>query len=121
MKIPRWLEEGLAQSKEPNGGNNLSGAELALLKKHLDQGDLISLAKLETAWDSDQETTSLAYYEAKALVLYLIDRYTMYQVSAILEKYKTSKDINQAFKETLYLDQSQVEQSWLAWLKTKHK
>ncbi|MDD5132637.1 MAG: tetratricopeptide repeat protein [bacterium] len=121
MKIPRWLEEGLAQSKEPNGGNNLSGAELALLKKHLDQGDLISLAKLETAWDSDQETTTLAYYEAKALVLYLIDRYTMYQVSAILEKYKTSKDINQAFKETLYLDQSQVEQSWLAWLKTKHK
>ncbi|MDD5492007.1 MAG: tetratricopeptide repeat protein [bacterium] len=122
MKIPRWLDEGLAQYKEPSGGDKLSEEELTILKKHLAQGDLISLSNLDSSWDTnrDQETTSLAYYEAKALILYLVDRYTMYQVSTILDKYKASKDINQALKDALYLDSSQVEQSWLAWLKGKY-
>ena len=121
-RIPRWLEEGLAQYKEPASGNKLTAEELALLKKHLNQGDFITLASLDSAWDTNnQETVSLAYYEAKALILYLVDRYSIYQVSAILDKFKTSKDINQALKEALYLDAAQLEQSWLAWLKTKNK
>lgn len=119
LKIPRWLDEGLAQYKEQSGGDKISGAELALLKKHLTQGNLIPLASMDNAWDStgDQETINLAYVEAKSLILYLVDRYNFYQILSLLDKLKSGKNINQALKDTFYLDLAQIEQNWLAWLK----
>ncbi len=121
LKIPRWLDEGLAQYKEPSSGTKLTAAERALLEKHQTNGDLISLTDLARAWDStrDQETVNLAYVEAKSLILYLVDRYNLFQLILLLDKFKNSQDINKALKDTFYLDTGQLEQSWLAWLKSK--
>lgn len=119
FKISRWFDEGLAQYQEPSGGSKLTKEESALLKKHLGYGDLILLADMDNVWNNsyDRERVSLAYAEAKSVILYLVDRFTMYQVTVMIDKYKSSKDINQAIKETFQLDQAQFEQSWLAWLK----
>lgn len=121
LKIPRWLDEGLAQYKEPDGGDKIAGTEFALLKKHLTQGTWIPLADLDKTWSNtgNEEAVGLAYAEAKSLILYLIDRYNFYQVLILLDKLKTGKDINQALKDIFYLDLPQLEQNCLAWLKGK--
>lgn len=84
LKIPRWLDEGLAQYQERSDGKKITGPELKLLKKHLSNGDLIPLAELASAWGAtkDQERVSLAYVEAKLLILYLVDRYNFFSPNA---------------------------------------
>ena len=121
-KIPRWLDEGLAQYKAPNGGERLYGQELILLKKRMVGKNLIPLDKLENSWNNsgDQETVSLAYVESKSIILYLVDRYGSYQVLALLDKFKDSQDMNGALKDVFYIDPEQFEQNWLAWLKGKY-
>ncbi|MBI5555858.1 MAG: hypothetical protein HY920_08430 [Elusimicrobia bacterium] len=38
----------------------------------------------------------------------------------VIDKFQASQDINQALKDTFYLDLAPFEQNWLAWLKGKY-
>lgn len=120
--IPRWLNEGLSQYKEPGNGDKLSPSELVVLKRHLADKTLIPLGDLDAVWDKtrDVDIVKLAYLEAKLLVLYIVDRYNFYQVLQILDKFKESKNINKALKDALYLDTAQFEQRWHEWLQERY-
>jgi len=122
LRIAKWLDEGLAQYKEPNDGAELSAAEQQLLNKHLVNNSMILLADLENTFTAraDQEAVNLAYVEAKTIILYLVDRNSFYHVLMLLDKLKAGKNINQALQDTFYLDQQQFEQGWLSWLKGKY-
>lgn len=120
--VARWLNEGLAQYKEPAGGDKLSQSELVLLRRYLSSNALIYMADLDTTWLSagNRETIDLAYLEAKLYILYLVDKYSFYQVLRILDKLKEGQDIYRVLKDTFYADLPEFEQRWRHWLKEKY-
>lgn len=120
--IPAWLNEGVAQFKEPRD-TFLQQGEISYLAKKIKEGRLINLQDLDKVFadKNDQEQIRLAYIEAILITEYLDERYGFYRIRYVIEKLAQGKDIDTALKEVLYINSKKLEIDWLEWVKEKYK
>ena len=105
--IPTWLNEGLAMQ--------LAGTQWPDLDQAL-QGDIqiIPLQYLEASWGRlPQQAALLAYLEANSAVHFLIERWGMSRVDALLSAVKGREALSTALQGHLFLSYDQFDRQWL--------
>ena len=105
--IPTWLNEGLAMQ--------LAGTQWPDLDQAM-QGDIqiIPLQYLEASWGRlPQQTAVLAYLEANSAVHFLIERWGMSGVDALLAALKGREALSTALQGHLFLSYDQFHSQWL--------
>ncbi len=112
--VPTWLNEGLAMQLAGDPWPDLDqiarGPELKV----------IPLSLLEGGWASlPPEAAGLAYLEANSATRYLIDRYTMERVRAILDRIKAGDTISGAIHDKLMITYEAFQKRWTNKLKAK--
>lgn len=111
--LPLWLDEGIAQWTSDGV------SEIALLQRGsvLDEavlsGRLIPLRALSRAFTRDGKILVLAYEQSKRLVQFIIDRFGLESLHAILGRLAEGADIEGAFLATISLSPGELESAWL--------
>lgn len=117
--LPLWLDEGVAQWTSdglselglPRGGSALDEAALS--------GRIIPLRFLSQAFSRDGKSLVLAYEQSKSLVRFIIDRYGLESLYAILDRLAQGLDIEEAFATTISVSPNELETAWLEDLEEK--
>ncbi len=111
--LPRWLDEGVAQWV--SGG--LSEIRLPRKRSLLDQALLsrrtIPLARLSAAFRGDGRTLLLAYEQSLSLVRFLVDRFGVDTLTAILNSLAGGTTLDRALSEHCSMTPDALEQAWL--------
>jgi len=113
--VPAWLSEGLATLLEPIHDAALQEA----LEKAQRDGALAPLATLCGPFSADRDDATLAYAQSESAVRYLVDRYGVPRVQALLDAYArrygvTSTACAAAVQEVLFVPFTQLESDWRA-------
>ncbi len=113
--IPTWLNEGLAME--------LSGDRWSDLDQIMKQEfTLIPLPALEGVWGGlSSDAATVAYLEANSAVHYLIDRYGMHRVQALLAHLKARQALSAAMQSQLSLSYEQFQSRWMDQLQERRK
>jgi hypothetical protein len=113
--VPTWLNEGLAME--------LSGdrwSDLDQIRKQ--EFTLIPLPALEGVWGGlSSDAATVAYLEANSAVHYLIDRYGMHRVQALLAHLKARQGLSAAMQSQLSLSYEQFQSRWMDQLQERRK
>lgn len=105
--LPTWLNEGLALQW---AGDDWPELDQAI------RGDIavIPLRYLEGSWGTlPADAATLAYQEATSATHYLIERWGMTQVNALLKTFKARASVPTAIQNTLFVSYEQFHQQWL--------
>jgi hypothetical protein len=106
---PLWLKEGIASyiAKEGNAYYDES------VEKRIINGKLFRINELDSQIISSNMTESrLAYWQAFAIVDYLIKRYGEERLIQILGRIDAGESTDAAFQHTINLTLSQLEKAW---------
>jgi tetratricopeptide (TPR) repeat protein len=105
--VPTWLNEGLAME--------LSGDRWADLDQVMKQEFTpIPLPALEGVWGGlSTDAATVAYLEANSAVHYLIDRFGMHRVQALLTHLKARQALSAAMQSQLSLSYEQFQSRWM--------
>ncbi len=110
---PTWLNEGLAQYNEFGSHRDA----LRQVERAAQDGDLISLSKLEHGFGfSNEARTRLAYAEAVSAVTFLVERYGNEGLANLLAAYKRGLVTSEAFPDALGVTPGEFEADWSVWL-----
>lgn len=111
-KMPRWLSEGISvyeeRQKDPAWGEQLNPQYREMLLGE----DFVPIAQLSGAFLSPRTPLHLqfAYYEASLVVEYLVSRFGLPPLQAVLRELREGVSINDALsKHTLPLEQLEAE------------
>jgi tetratricopeptide (TPR) repeat protein len=97
-KIPRWLSEGISvheeMAREANWGQRMTPA----YRRMILEGELTPLSKMSSAFLSPktQQHLMFAYYQSALAVAYLVERYGVPALRAVLTDLGRGVEINQA-------------------------
>ena len=115
-RAPTWLQEGVAQYME---GRRTVGSAGALLNA-ASQGALPTLASLEGSWMGlPGDSAALAYARSLAVVESIIQNGSIVDISRLLDAINTSPDTEQALRDTLHDDYSDLQQQAIVFLRHK--
>ena len=105
--IPTWFNEGLAME--------LSGDRWSDLEQIMKQEFTpIPLPALEGAWGGlSSDAATVAYLEANSAVHYLIERFGMHRVQALLTHLKARQALSAAMQSQLSLSYEQFQAIWM--------
>ncbi len=108
--IPGWLNEGLAF----NASTTPDAALRDVLNKAVGSGVLLSADTLcaRSFTALPPRDAALAYAESASLVKYIIDRYGVSQIRALLAAYADGRDCNDGVRLALGLSLTQLEAQW---------
>jgi tetratricopeptide (TPR) repeat protein len=114
---PTWIQEGLAQWME----GSRSGKDAAALVQIFDAGHAVPLSRLEGSWTRlDREAAHYAYAWALAHMEYIVETDGMSDVERILERIGSGMATEQALREVLHSDYTDLMQSTVAYLRKNH-
>ena len=110
--LPLWLDEGIAQWSSdglselgrPIGGSVLDEAALS--------GRIIPLRFLSRAFSRDGKSLVLAYEQSKSLVQFIIDRFGLEGLYAILDRLAQGAAVEKAFLESISISPDELEAAW---------
>jgi tetratricopeptide (TPR) repeat protein len=112
-RAPTWLQEGVAQYME---GRRSSDSAAALLSA-ANQGALPALASLEGSWMSlSGGSAGLAYAWSLAAVESIIETGSIVDINRILDNIASSSNTEQALRDTLHSDYSDLQQQTITFL-----
>jgi tetratricopeptide (TPR) repeat protein len=112
-RAPTWLQEGVAQYME---GRRTTGSAGALLNVG-SQGGLPALASLEGSWMGvSGGSASIAYAWSLAVVESIIQTGSIVDISRLLDAIAASPDTEQALRDTLHDDYSDLQQQTIVFL-----
>jgi tetratricopeptide (TPR) repeat protein len=112
-RAPTWLQEGVAQFME---GRRSTGSAGSLLNA-ASQGAVPTLAGLEGSWMGlSGGSASLAYAWSLAAVESIIQIGSMGDVSRLLDAIATAPNTEQALRDTLHSDYSDLQQQTITYL-----
>jgi tetratricopeptide (TPR) repeat protein len=112
-RAPTWLQEGVAQYME---GRRTTGSAGALLNVG-SQGGLPALASLEGSWMGlSGGSASTAYAWSLAAVESIIQTGSIVDISRLLDAMAASPDTEQALRDTLHDDYSDLQQQTIVFL-----
>jgi hypothetical protein len=112
-RAPTWLQEGVAQYME---GRRTTGSAGSLLNVG-SQGGLPALASLEGSWMGlSGGSASVAYAWSLAAVESIIQTGSIVDISRLLNAIAASPDTEQALRDTLHDDYSDLQQQAIVFL-----
>jgi hypothetical protein len=116
-RAPTWIQEGLAQWME----GNRSGDDAAGLVQIFEEKHAIPLGQLEGNWTRfDRSTARYAYAWALASMEYIIQKDGMSDVERILDRIGAGMATEQALREVLHSDYSDLMESTAGYLRKSY-
>jgi hypothetical protein len=115
--LPTWLDEGLAKYAE-----NAPDLEMqSRLKKAITENNYISLHSLSDPFSAITDEALLSYAESKSVVAFLINKYGINKILALLELFKAGNTVDDSLNKIYGFNLDGLESSWLGELKTTSK
>lgn len=118
-KIPKWLDEGLAQWVSAGIAEILISSKRSFLNEAVVAGKSLNLRALEDAFPRDRESLHLAYEVSKSFVAYFIERFGIGSVTEVLEHIEKGEDWEIAVSKSVSLSFGELEKDWQHDLKRK--
>lgn len=113
-KIPKWLDEGLAQWVSGGLGELLSIRRKSLLRQALLSDRLIRIQALTDWFPVREGDLHLAYEESESIVGFIIGRYGLAGIVSMLDHLKAGEEWEAALEKGLGASFAEVENAWLA-------
>ena len=109
QRVPRWLTEGISEWEEQRAHRDWTRPGDANYARLLNRGETIKLRDLNEAFQ-DPKRISLAYYQGRLVVDYLVATFGQNGLNKLLRAYGLGLDTDTALKQVLNtsLDQLQV-------------
>jgi hypothetical protein len=111
-KIPKWLDEGIAQWVSAGIAEILISPKRSFLNEAVIAGKSLNLRALEDAFPRDKESLHLAYEASKSFVNYLIERFGIDSLTETLEHIKKGEDWEVAISKAVLLSFDELEKDW---------
>ena len=111
-KIPKWLDEGIAQWVSAGIAEILISPKRSFLNEAVIAGKSLNLRALEDAFPRDKESLHLAYEASKSFVNYLIERFGIDSLTGTLEPIKKGEDWEVAISKAVLLSFDELEKDW---------
>ncbi|MBN2515856.1 MAG: hypothetical protein JXC33_07460 [Deltaproteobacteria bacterium] len=111
-KLPRWLDEGIAQWVSEGIGEIVMQRNRSILERAMLTGTYIRLRHLEYHMPDDGNDLLLAYEESKSIVEYILNKFGKEGILKILEHLKDGDGIYTAVRESLALSLPDLEDRW---------
>jgi hypothetical protein len=115
-KAPAWIQEGLAEYEE----NKIRPVELTALRRAVQKKQTLPIDQfflLGITPDLKPEDLMLFYQQAFSFVSYFVERFGMYRMRELLEKFGKGEDSFAAIEEVLKISPQRLEKEWLETLK----
>ncbi len=113
-RAPAWIHEGLAEYEQ----NKIQPVNMIVFNAAVRTKTLMPMSRLLSEKlqieKMDPLEVALFYQEVFMLVSYMVERFQIYRMKEILEKFKEEKPAEQAIEEVLGISVSQLEKEWLA-------
>ena len=107
--LPTWLREGLATARQPA----LPSDGRVALERAVEDGRLLPLSTLCSAFPVEGERALLAYAESAALVQYIADIYGTGSIAALLDAYQEGVSCTGGIQRVFQRSPEQLTQEWL--------
>ncbi len=111
-RIPKWLDEGIAQWVSAGIAEILIDPKRSVLNKAIISGKSLNLRALRDAFPRDRESLHLAYEASKSFVSYFIERFGMDGITDVLDYIEKGDDWEAAFRKAVSLSFDELEQDW---------
>lgn len=111
-RLPRWLDEGVAQWVSDGWSEYLPEARNTLLPQAAAAGRLFFLDDLAGRFPADRQGIQLAYEQSRSFVNYLVRHFGEAALRALLQALAAGSAPREAFEEVLGADLDTVEDEW---------
>lgn len=108
LRIPRWFNEGYAQWA--SGGFDAAGAWR--LRVLIALGRAPEMQELTLRWPADREEARTAYLLAASAVSYVLENGGEAGLRSFLDRWRTERSFDVAFRETFGVTSGQFEEDW---------
>ncbi len=107
-KVPRWFNEGIAVRFSEDS------IEFEVLKSHVMDNTCIPFDELDFALvnSSDLHTVILAYEQSSTIVEFILYKYDMDHLLAMIDKFAEGESFHDIVKSTLHIDYDKFEKKW---------
>ena len=102
-RVPRWLTEGISEWEETQARKDWTRPGEAMFARVASRGEAIKLKELNEAFQ-DPKRISLAYYQGRLVVDYMVTTFGQSGLNKLLRAYGQGLDTNAALKQTLNTD-----------------
>jgi len=113
MRIPRWLNEGIAQWAS-EGITEIIRPEKNLLQRAALSGTIIPLYRLDISFPMESNAFVLAYEQSQSFVVYLIQQYSQHSLLQMLELLKNGQSLHTAIRRIYGKSLHQLENEWIS-------
>jgi len=117
-KVPLWLNEGLAEYEASRFMKGDIRKRRKMLLKEAVKRDMlfpfnrISGMNLNILSGLSAILIELVYVQSESFVLYLVDRYSLYDLKKVLILLGKGKNINEAVRKIMFVDLDELIQDW---------
>jgi hypothetical protein len=115
-RLPRWLDEGVAQWVSDGWSEYLPEVRNALLPQAAAAGRLFWLDDLAGPFPVDRQGLQLAYEQSRSFVNYLVRRFGEASLRALLQSLASGAGPREAFEEVMGVGLPTIEDEWRAGL-----
>ena len=113
-RIPRWLDEGVAQWASDGVADLLEEPRPAMLTEAILSGSIIPLAILADDFPSDDQALMLAYAESRSVVGFIADTFGADKIVKILGYLKEGSGIEESVQRSLSVSLRDLEEQWIS-------
>jgi hypothetical protein len=122
-RLPRWLDEGIAQQVSDGLSEYLPGRSQMVLGEALATDRVFPLAALAGSFPTDAFDLQLAYEQSRSIVGYMVQRYGDLFMKALISHVADGFPVGQAFQTVSGISLAEFEADWrrrqgtpLSWL-----
>jgi Peptidase MA superfamily len=108
VRLPTWLNEGLARYAE----DNVAQRELDVLEEALANGRLPSLRSLASGFSAYGGDAGLAYTQSYQVVQYLVEQYGAEQMTELLTVMQSGLQVDEALERVYGFDSNGLDAAW---------
>lgn len=118
-KLPKWLNEGIAQWVSGGIGELIMSENRSLLDGAILSGKYINIRALKVRFPKDRKSLILAYEESKSLVEYIISKHGKDGILMILKHLSDDNEPDVAILKSLSISIDELEKRWYTYHKKR--
>jgi hypothetical protein len=118
QRLPRWLDEGVAQWASDGLSEYLPASQRSLLPQVASAGRLPYLEELSVQFPANHQGRQLAYEQSRSFVNYLVRRFGEDALPVMLQSLAAGAAPWEAFQEAFGVDLDATEDDWRAGLRS---
>ena len=111
QRVPRWLTEGISEWEETQARKDWTRPGDAMFARLLNRGEGIKLKELNEAFQ-DPRRISLAYYQGRLVVDYMVREFGQASLNRLLRAYGRGLETDAALKQILNTDLASMQKGF---------